>query len=454
MDWLRKIINAFVAFLMLLVSNLFGQTSQTQQLWTLDQCIKYSLENNITIKNQELGVKIREVDYRQSKYDFLPSLSAQSSFNQNFGRSVDPSTNNYVDVKNFYNYYGVYSSIDIFSGFARLNNVAMERYNLLSEKNKLQQVKNQIAFTVINSYFDALLKQGLFSIAKENFQLSRNQLDYTLKFVEVGRKPETDILETEANLAADSFLLVQSNNIMEQSFFDLKYLMNLPLESSLNIDSLSIAFFADNFNYLTIDSLFRMASVKLPELNIAKNQLMAAKKAVCINRGLFSPRLGLSAGWNSQYSETFRDQNNIIIPYNNQISNNSNEYISLGLEIPIFSKFSKYTQLKKSKLQFQIAKNQFDDETYKLKMIVNKSFMEWKAAKAEYESSLKRFEHSKIAFETAEKKLEKGIINIIEYYIQKNNWFRAKTEVLRTGLQVLLKEKYIRFLMTGSLIKN
>jgi len=46
------------------------------------------------------------------------------------------------------------------------------------------------------------------------------------------------------------------------------------------------------------------------------------------------------------------------------------------------------------------------------------------------------------------------MINIIEYYIQKNKVFRAKTEVLRTGLQALLKERYIRFLMTGSLLST
>jgi len=85
-------------------------------------------------------------------------------------------------------------------------------------------------------------------------------------------------------------------------------------------------------------------------------------------------------------------------------------------------------------------------------MGVEKSLTEWRSARAEYESSLSQLAKSKKAYDAAEKKLEKGLINIIEFYIQKNKWFRAKTEVLRTGLQVLLKERYIRFLMTGSLL--
>ena len=85
-------------------------------------------------------------------------------------------------------------------------------------------------------------------------------------------------------------------------------------------------------------------------------------------------------------------------------------------------------------------------------MGVEKSLSEWRAARAEYESSLSQLAWSRKAYEAAEKKLDKGLINIIEFYIQKNKWFRAKTEVLRTGLQVLLKERYISFLMTGSML--
>jgi len=105
-------------------------------------------------------------------------------------------------------------------------------------------------------------------------------------------------------------------------------------------------------------------------------------------------------------------------------------------------------------LQYQQAKIQYEDVTYKLMMGVEKSLTEWRAARAEYESSLSQLAKSRKAYEAAEKKLDKGLVNIIEFEIQKNKWIRAKAEVLRTGLQVLLKERYIRFLMTGSLLSG
>lgn len=432
---------------------LFSQRNVfAQKTLVLDQCINYAWDNNFSIHTSELDVKIRKTDYQQALNDLLPSISLRSTLNQNFGRSIDPTTNSYLDVNFFNNDYGISSEMTLFNGFMKLNTIKMQRLNLETEKNQLKQIRNQVAFAVINSYFDVMLQQGLFTIARENLQLSRNQLDFTRKLVEVGKKPGTDLLETEANMATDSFLLVQSYNLLDQSMLGLKYQMNFPVTDSLVIESLAPSIFLGSIDTLSMEGLFRVASAALPDLTLAWNQLLATQRAVQISKGAFSPRLVAYAGWGSQFMETNRDEFNKIIPYTNQISNNSNEYISLALEIPLFSKFSKSTSLRKSKLQYQKAKIQYDDVTYKLNMTVQKSLTEWRAARAEYESSLSQLARSREAYEAAEKKLDKGLINIIEFYIQKNKWFRAKTEVLRTGLQILLKERYIRFLMTGSLL--
>ncbi len=446
MNWFRIIV------LVLTMGFNETQTLVAQKAWALDQCINYAWDNNFSVHSQELGVRIRQTDFRQAKNDLLPSLTLQSTFNQNYGRSIDPTTNTYIDVQFFNNGYGAGSTVALFNGFMKLNTIDMQRLNYEAEKNRLQQVRNEVAFTVINSYFDVLLQQGLSSIAWENYQLSRNQLDYTTKFVELGRKPGTDLLETEANLAADSFLLVQSYHLLEQATLGLKYQMNYPLADSLVVDTLVPSIFSGSMDTLSMEELFRAASVALPDLTYAMNQLKAAKKAVQISKGAFSPSLDFYAGWNSLYTETNRDNSNQIIPFSDQMANNSNEYLSLGIEIPIFSKFAKYTSLSKSKLKYQQARIQYEDVSYKLQMGAEKSLTEWRSARAEYESSLSQLAKSKKAYDAAEKKLDKGLINIIELYIQKNKWFRAKTEVLRTGLQVLLKERYIRFLMTGSLL--
>jgi outer membrane protein TolC len=439
----------FLVFFACYAGSLFSQ-----KMMTLDQCIYYAWDNNFTIRNQNLDVGIRKADYRQARNNILPNLSFQSSFNENYGRSINPSTNTYIGIQYFNSGYSLSSSVDLFAGFMKVNTLEMQKFNYLAEKNHLQQLRNELAFTIIDNYFNVLLQTGLAAIALENYKLSHDQLEGTMKFVEVGRKPGTDLLETEANVAADSSLLVQSHHLLEQAVLVLKSNMNFPVPDSLVIDTIVPSILSGMMDTLSMNKIYQMASEVLPDLAVYKNKMLAAKKAMQVSKGNFSPNLGFYASWSSQYAETNKDTDNHILPFSDQFTNNSYEYLSLNLSIPLFTRFSNMTSLSKSKLQYQQAKNQYEEVNYNLKMTTEKSLTDWRAAMGEYKSSLHQLNKSYNAYLAAEKKLEKGLINIIEFDIQKNKWVTAKTELLRIGLQVMLKERYLRFLMTGSLLNE
>jgi outer membrane protein len=344
--------------------------------------------------------------------------------------------------------------MDLFAGFMKINTIEMQKFNYLAEKSHLQQLRNELAFTIMDNYFNVLLQTGLAAIALENYKLSHDQLEGTMKFVKAGRKPGTDLLETEANVAADSSLLVQSHHLLEQAVQVLKSNMNFPVPDSLVIDTIVPSILSGMLDTLSMNKLYQTASEVLPDLDVYRNKMLAAKKSMQVSKGSFSPSLGFFASWSSQYAETNKDTNNSILPFSDQFSNNSNEYLSLNLSIPLFSRLSNMTLLNKSRLQYQQVKNQYDEAKYNLKMTAEISLTDWRAAMAEYKSSLHQLEKSYYAYLAAEKKLDKGLINIIEFDIQKNKWVTAKTEMLRTGLQAMLKERYLHFLMTGSLLSG
>jgi outer membrane protein TolC len=423
-------------------------------MMTLDQCIYYAWDNNFSIRDQDLYVGIRKADYRQARNNMLPGLSFQSSFNENYGRSIDPSTNTYIGIQYFNSGYSLSSSVDLFAGFMKINTIEMQKFNYLAEKSHLQQLRNELAFTIIDNYFNVLLQTGLVAIALENYKLSHDQFEGTLKFVEVGRKPGTDLLETEADVAADSTLLVQSHHLLEQAVLVLKSNMNFPVPDSLVIDTIVPSILSGMMDTLSMNKLYQTASEVLPDPDVYRNKMLAAKKAMQVSKGSFSPSLGFYASWSSLYAETNKDTDNHVLPFPDQFTNNSYEYLSLNLSIPLFTRFSNMTSLSKSKLQYQQAKNQYDEVNYNLKMTVEKSLTDWRAAMEEYKSSLHQLDKSYNVYLVAEKKLEKGLINIIEFDIQKSKWVTAKTELFRTGLQVMLKERYLRFLMTGSLLSG
>ena len=62
---------------------LMSLSSQAQKQWTLDDCIAYALENNITLQQSRLKKQSATEDRKQSSAALLPTLSA--STNQSVG---------------------------------------------------------------------------------------------------------------------------------------------------------------------------------------------------------------------------------------------------------------------------------------------------------------------------------------------------------------------------------
>ena len=77
-----------------------------QKQWTLDECLNYALENNITLKKTRLQERSAQEEVKQSKAVLLPTLSAST----NHGVGWSPYDNTGADKTHYNGSYGVTSS--------------------------------------------------------------------------------------------------------------------------------------------------------------------------------------------------------------------------------------------------------------------------------------------------------------------------------------------------------
>ena len=80
---------------------------QSQQVYTLQQCIDSALANNIPVKQAGLRAEEAQVNWKQARMNLLPDLNASISHGVNSGRSIDPFTNTYVNQAINYATYGL-----------------------------------------------------------------------------------------------------------------------------------------------------------------------------------------------------------------------------------------------------------------------------------------------------------------------------------------------------------
>ena len=84
-----------IIFLFLLFCTL--NLSAQKRVWTLSECIKYAIENNIDIKQYNLNVNANKIALQQSKLNYLPDLGMQSGYQLSMGRSLDPTTYSFIE---------------------------------------------------------------------------------------------------------------------------------------------------------------------------------------------------------------------------------------------------------------------------------------------------------------------------------------------------------------------
>ena len=116
-----------IFFLFLFVyTNLFSQSNNSIEL-DLVQCLEIALENNLQLKRSEINKKIQKIGYDQSILSQIPSLNVFSNYGTSWGRSIDPTTNQFIGSEYSSSGIGLSSGMNLFSGFFVRNTIKQSK---------------------------------------------------------------------------------------------------------------------------------------------------------------------------------------------------------------------------------------------------------------------------------------------------------------------------------------
>ncbi len=433
----KKVIQ--VMFLFLVATNVL----KAQDSWNLSQCISYAIKNNIGLKKMEIGEKIAGENFRQSQRNFLPGISASTGSGFSFGRSIDPVTNGVINTQFFNNSYNLGASMTLFNGFMTINQIEYQKYiKRTAELNRLNAT-DDLAFQVMNSYFDVLYFQGILEIAENQVEASGINLKRVEKQVELGMKSNTDLFEMRANYETEELKRIQAKNSLRTA--------NLQLRQQMNLSDTAMLVLVDEQNQVipgqTPDQqdLFASYIGWSPYFQSFQSQLNASRKYLSISRSQLYPSITVSGSVNTGYSGTNRDNSDNVIGFKDQFNSNLSQYVGASVNIPIFNKWNKRSEIKKAKFEIERAKNTLDEEKQKLYFEMVNNLNELEALENEYNQYLRQLEADSLAYQASEKKLAQGFVSVVEFYIAKNRLANTESQVIKARLQWEVKKRVLDF---------
>jgi len=411
-----------------------------QEAWTFEQCIRYAFDHNIRLKQQELDVANAENNLLQSKINLFPSLNASSNYSQAKGRVWDSNTASFVEGSTVKSLSGsVSSSVTIFSGFQQKNAIDRNRFSLLARVQNVEKLKNDLTINIASFYLQIIHAQEQLAVAENQLALTLLQVKRTEALVEAGSVSEGALFDIQSQAAREELQVVTANNLLDMARLDLSQLLDLPTASNFQVVVPDFSNIGISEISGSASDVFAVAETVLPEVKSAEYGVAEAGKTLSMAKGARSPRLSISGGMNTAYS------NSLDLSLWNQISQNYNMLFGVGLTVPIFNGWQVNTSVKNAKLNLQNYQYQLQLTKNNLYKEIQQAYADAMASLKQYMASVKAVAAMEEAFRYTEQRYEVGIMDFVDYSTAKTRLTSAQSDLLQAKFEYIFKTKVLDF---------
>ncbi|HBP45564.1 MAG: hypothetical protein CL845_05605 [Crocinitomicaceae bacterium] len=453
--------------------------SAAQQAWSLQRCLDHAFEHNIQIQLGQLGEASAAIGTQTAKGAFLPNLNANLSHGYNFGRTIDPFTNQFVESSAIRsNSFGLSTGMVLFNGFQNHLNLRRAKLAQASAEAQLQVTENSIILTIAGAFLNVLFQEEFLRVAEFNRQATARQVERMRSMVAAGAAAEFDLYDVEAQLASDEANIVSTKNALGLAKLNLVQLLQLPASES---DSFELVRPSDDDLQRTNLPSSPAAAVayalsSFPEIQQAELQVEDAFIGLDIAKSGRYPRLFASYNIGTGYSgasssidgspsleeyvlgslvvddSTSYDlvaqqevYNFITTPFNDQLSQNFNQSVFFSMNVPIFNNFNIKSSIEQAEVDAIRAQHQLEQTKQTLTTSIESAWADARAASEQSIAQEAALVSAERAFLNTEKRYEAGAATAIDYADARTLFDNARINALRAKYDLAFKSRILDF---------
>lgn len=415
-----------------------------QQSWTLKECLDYASTNHPLVKQATINIQKNDRQIEASKGMLLPSVNAGVNHSYSLGSSINQSSNQREALNTQYDQVIAQANIELFNWKNYLN-ISLSKLNKNASTYKLKQAQNEVKFNVIQNFFTYQNSKSWLEVLETQIAGIEEQIKRTEKEVEIGSRSKSDVYDIKANLGTLQEQWVSAKNQRD--------LAKINLLNALNITQDSIDFVMDD-NGSLVQEDFNTADFtnKLIENNPAYKTVIAEIKAqeknIDIEKSYYLPTLTGNYSWSTFYNKSLGNNSFSNTSFSDQFSQNKNQSISFGLNIPIFNKF----QIKNN---VEIAKLNVINSNYSKDLIINDLTKSINSIKAQFLNAQEKysllelnFENQKLSFQKSEEKYKEGLMDAYTFFVVRNNWLQANYNLISSKNDVNQQVELLKVLQS------
>ena len=459
--------------IILIVILAFSIKSQSQDLWTLMDCVNRALKENISIKQSELDYLDSEISRKTAIGNFLPNLNIGSSHSWNVGLNQNITTGLLENITTQFSSMNLNMNIDILNGLKNVKQLHLANLSILANQYQLADMKENISLLVANSFLQILFNKEILKVQELQLKISKEELQRAIELVRSGVIPKGDLYEFEANLKSVEKSVIDAKNSLKLAKIALAQLLLIDDYENFDIVDVDYKLKISNILDKSPNEIFSYAVENKNEIKIAETNLEIAKKSLEFNKSFLQPRLSAFYSLSTRISYSDRligsgdfnlvpvgvventnervlapVQGTKIVPpksFSDQFDINKGQNYGLSLSIPILNGFSVRSNVNRSKINVQRSENLLFQRKLDLENTINQAYSDAYGSLKAYEASKKSLDSRKLSFEYAKEKLNIGVLNPYEYSQVKQRFESAQSDLIRSKFDLIFKLKVLEF---------
>lgn len=402
-------------------------TTTLSKIWTLDECLRYALENNIQLRQSRNDYLSGIEDTKEAKAAMLPSLTASTTQ----GFTNYPSTN--VSDRNTYTgTYGIDAGLTLYEGGKLRTAVKQQQLQNRIDELSVAESENDIRIAIVQAYLQALYAAEAVAVAANTAEVSQAQRDRAEELWKAGSISRVDFAQLESQLASDRYQVTVARTSLDNYRLQLKQLLELDITEEMNLAAPVIQESEVLSALPAKAAIYATALEAMPEIKRGELAVESAELGIRQAQAGFYPSVSLTAGIGTGH------MSNGGYESGSQVWNRFNENVGLTLSIPIFSNRKNRTAVNKARLEAENSRLSWLDLQKTLLRDVESAYLDAVSAQSQYRAATEKERYARESFDLTQEQFNLGVKNTVELITAQNEWSSARQEVLQAKYMALL----------------
>jgi len=415
-------------------------------VWTLDDCIRYAKEQNLTIRKTRLSLETAGVNLEQAKAAYWPTLSLSNSESVRYmpfsaegqGLSSDGTTmqnnNKFVGSGNL----GLNLGWTVWNG-SRQKTIDQQKVEQQISELEVAQSENEITESVMLLYMRVQYAAEGVRVGEKTVEVSESLKERADAMYKAGAISKSEQAQVESQWATDRYNLVSAESNYRSYLLQLKQTLELRSSYPLLLATQEATDEEILAPLPTCESIYQAALSSRPEIQAGQLSVESADIAISKSKSGYMPTISLNAG----SSVSLSSAGNVAAA--EQIKQGWNNQVGLSIQVPLVDGRQTKSSVEKAKLQKETAEISLLEQQKQLYKTIESLWLDAESAQLQYVAAKAKCQSADESYRLIQEQFRVGAKHATDLASAQQTYLQAEQELLQSKYMAIYSRNMLAY---------